>query len=445
MSLIMKDVSRKILMFMALLSAVSTVQATKVYVCDDPDQQAILPGVPGSREDGVTRFANKNVKYPLEAWRSQKWFGVEAMGLVDANGHVIDFELMADEEPHPLLMTELRRAIEKMEWYPALKDGVPVASWQYFYMPLTKKSSRSDYWVPLGMEERFDLTNLYAFKWEEPEWDHGTAEMRKALDCLGESTYLFPGYAPATIAYARLLAAQGRGAQALSQIEVFLPGYQANGYNVEVTEEGDTLQTGMSPEYSGRTEVWTATVRALLHDMMQSPGCASAYDDAIALTEQRMIDGLLFPECTSKNDTWLSARMHNLKYIKDREHREVAAAAVRQEKADKRAGKSAETKDQQNLFGVKAMLLWLRDGDAGLDLWIGQIRAGKPSGKLLKYLSKLEKRKRENEQLLSDRRAVIVSLVCLVPPEGTDEAAANDFYARRKAVADVFPLQWLTE
>ena len=446
MSLIMKNVAGKILVCLALLCGVAAVQAGNVYICEDPDMEAVLPSLTGNIDDAVTRFANKNFRYPPEAWRMQKWFGVEIMGLVDVDGHVIEIELMTDETPHPLLVTELRRVMEKMEWYPALKNGIPVATWKYFYLPLTRKSARSDCWVPIGMEERFDLVNLYAFEWEDPDWNHGAEEMRKAHDCFGESMYLFPGYAPAAIAYARLLATEGRGEQALSQIDIFLSGYQANGYRVEVTQEGDTLLADRAPEYSGRTELWTATVRALLHDMMQSPGRDTAYTDAIALADRRITDGLLFPECTSKNDMGLFSNMHLLKYIKDQEEKEELAAEIRQEKADRRAGRKADTKDQLNVFGTKAMLIWLMEGDAALDRWMAQIRAGKPGKKLLKYLTKIEKSKAEHAALLEDRAEVVKALAMMVLlDEEADPSASSAFYARRKAMEEVFPLRWLTE
>ena len=79
------------------------------------------------------------------------------------------------------------------------------------------------------------------------------------------------------------------------------------------------------------------------------------------------------------------------------------------------------------------------------DRFIAQIRDSKPSKKLLKYLSRLEKRKAANAVMLADRKAVLQSLACMVPPEGTDAAGVQAFYDRRKAVEDVFPIKWLSK
>lgn len=61
------------------------------------------------------------------------------------------------------------------------------------------------------------------------------------------------------------------------------------------------------------------------------------------------------------------------------------------------------------------------------------------------FKDKLEKSKAKNAELLADRQAVLQSLTCIAPLDGTPEAEVNAFHARRKAVADVFPLRWLAK
>ena len=441
----MKIRVRHIVVFTALLLAALHVAGKNLYVCPDPDRHAVMPGIPGSYEDGIPRFAHKHFKYPLEAWRAQKWYGVEVMALIRTNGHVADFELQTDEEPHPLLLEEPKRVFEKMEWFPASKEGVPVTSWQYFYMPLTRKSSQADCWVPLGLEDEFKLACLYARDWEKPEWDHSPSQMRAALAGLGEAAYLFPAYPPAMIAYGRLLASYGRDNEALSALDACLADYQAVNYSIETDEWGEEKQVDMSPEYNGRMEVRIALVRALLHDMASSSATADAYADAIAIMEKRMIDGYLHPVFTEKDGGGIADLVMDIKRRHDESDTTAIINDIAQEKEAMRRGERATKSDQLNLFGLEAFALWMHGGDEALGEYLARLRAGKPTKKLLKYLSGMEKAMAENSALLVDRREVLRSLAFLVPPEGTDEATANDFHARRKALEKVFPLRWLSD
>ena len=98
-----------------------------------------------------------------------------------------------------------------------------------------------------------------------------------------------------------------------------------------------------------------------------------------------------------------------------------------------------------NLFGAKALAIWMHSGDEGLNQYFAMIRGGEPSKQLLKYIDKMEKNKAKNAELLADRQAVLQSLTCIAPTADTPEDDVNAFHARRKAVADVFPLRWLAK
>ena len=101
-------------------------------------------------------------------------------------------------------------------------------------------------------------------------------------------------------------------------------------------------------------------------------------------------------------------------------------------------------KDLLQMSGVKMFALWLLSGEEGMRGYIADVKAsGEASGKLVKYLDKLEKNYAANAATLADRKGVIESLACLVPPQGTDEEGCRAFYERRRAAEKVFPIKWL--
>ncbi len=58
----------------------------------------------------------------------------------------------------------------------------------------------------------------------------------------------------------------------------------------------------------------------------------------------------------------------------------------------------------------------------------------------------MEKSKAEHAALLEDRAEVVKALAMMaLPDEVADPSASSAFYARRKAMEEVFPLRWLTE
>lgn len=428
----MKSIIRKITIFIMLMCAIGTVSARAIVVCEDPDYGALLPGDYMGLVDDVRFFAEKHFRYPPEAWKVQKWYGVIITALIDVDGKVVEYELQTDQTPHPLLMEALQKAMKEMDWRPALKNGVPVASYRDFYMPFTRKSPHGDYWFPIGMEKLFDLADDYVFKWPARKDKHSVPEMRQALRSLGESAVLFPLYAPVSIANARLLATFGQQNMALSHLDNFLKDYQADNYTQEVNDYGDTARTVVMADYKMSNEAWAAVMRTLLRDMMKTPDRDTVYAETLSL-----FDGLLLMP--------LSHGMKYLKNIEDSLERDKAAANVNAEKELVLAGRRATTEDDLRLFGLKAMLIWLHDGPDGFHNYIAQMLSRKPTKELQKYLSKLKKNLAKRSAVLADRDEVVRSLALLVPPEGADEAYVRSFYERRSAMEKIFPLKWFTD
>jgi len=122
---------------------------------------------------------------------------------------------------------------------------------------------------------------------------------------------------------------------------------------------------------------------------------------------------------------------------------EQLTALIDQEYDYMTKGKGVSNADKINLFGVRALAIWLQSGEEAMRSYISEIKGGEASNKLVKYLEKLEKRYDENKPLFIYREKVIEFLACLMPPKGADDTAAKAFYDRRHAAEYVFPLRWL--
>ncbi|MBD5225648.1 MAG: hypothetical protein HDS68_06765 [Bacteroidales bacterium] len=109
-----------------------------------------------------------------------------------------------------------------------------------------------------------------------------------------------------------------------------------------------------------------------------------------------------------------------------------------------RKGKGVTHSDLLKLFGVRALAIWLAEGEEGMRSYIARTQSGEASKQLKSYLAKLEKNYDRNAAALADRNGVIESLACLVPPQGTDEQGQRAFYERRRAAEKVFPIKWLS-
>lgn len=311
-------------------------------------------------------------------------------------------------------------------------------------------------------------------------------ERESAENVLEEAVKIFPYKISSVIAYSTLESSFGKVDNAIQIMDKCWEKYQKRDPSIKYNYR-DTLNVKIPDtfRYVPRKGIWVAIMRALQHEFNSSSFSDSAFSDVMSLIDKRIVDGKLY-EIESEKDAQLRQRRmemlrrsmvnewigvgivdrttptwekvtrtysvdeisDGLMYWSDRGRIENAQVAqlknlIRDERRAMYSGKNAKKESQLNLFGAKAFAIWMQEGDEGLDRFLAQIRAGEPSKQLLKYLSKLEKNMAENAALLSDRRAVLESLACLVPPEGTDVAGVKAFYDRRKAAEKVFPLKWL--
>ena len=298
---------------------------------------------------------------------------------------------------------------------------------------------------------------------------------------LKDAAELFPFNTATTISYAALESSLGKGNRAINIMDRNLHFYQT--LDPLFYSDNKTNPEIEIFHYIGRRAIGLAMMRAIQHDFNSSPQKDNAYLYVKDLIDQRMLDGELY-EPRSKNAQKTIDRMkrdmvneffrkdvvginepvwakksraystdeisYSISYWSDRgriDNAQVAqlTALIDQTEWEISRGKKATRKDELNLFGAKAMAIWMQDGEAGLRNYINTILANEPSRQLKSYLNKLDKKLSANAAMLADRKVVLQSLACMVPPEGTDAAGVQAFYDRRKAVEDVFPIKWLSK
>lgn len=426
-----------------LLPAVS-LQARNLYVYDRP---ARMPAFLGNWGGDVGMFINKNFVYPIDAWRVQKWDEVKVSVLVRVDGKVEEFYIEnKKEKPHPLLIAEMERVIDKMEWKPGYEGLSPVNSYATFLFPLTSHFPKYNYHIPMGMKKPFEQAWFYACEWSLNEKDPVPDEQQEqqALRAMEKNGILFSDCPQILTGLVRALCSKNRSGQAVMFADNCLEEYQTRYETSSDPATGITIKMNKAENYSGRSEAWLGALRAIMHDYVSSAPVDTLYDAAVALIDARIADGYLYPTDYWINPKGKSQYYNNLKsYMRFHPSDEAVGEEIAELEKDMLSGQYAKNDDQLNLFGAKAMLVWLRDGDEGFRSYLAELRGGKLSGKLKKYLSRLEKRYNANSALLSDRRGVVEALACFVPPGFPTDDERQAFYARRRAVAEVFPISWL--
>lgn len=441
----------------------------------------------GGGQEAVPKFMRENFKYPGDAWKVEKHDYVQAICIILKNGDVAQTEYPGVN--HPALISELDRVVHKMKFKPAHNGGEPVNVVYHIYLPLRANflhEGTSPY--PYGLEPLMEAADRVTVKLSSCRDCMDTGAFNEAKGVLAESFDIFPSNAAPSMAYARLLSAEGNGAAAASAMDTVFCHYHALYCNVDSLKHSDKKYENniiTRPGYNGRTEVGVAVMRALQHAAAATEMRGRATQDAVNLIDRRIIDGDLradrsdkeierskreiekmqadmvqefsrdrlqldtkTPEWEKVTDFFSVAELSSsLSYWDDRY--DLGNAQVSQLKERIRAeregiiGGSRAKGDVVNLFGAKAFLCWLEGGHDGAMAYIASVRGGNPSKKLAGYLDKVEKRLGENADALANREAVVQSLACLVPPVGSTDEEARAFYARRDAAERVFPLRWL--
>ncbi len=450
----------------------------QMQICPDPD---VCPEIFG----GIDKYLAKNFKYPYKALKEagrKPWIFIECT--ITSDGQVID--LKTPDSTHPALKKELERVLGESKWLPAIKGSEPVNVRYKTSLMLTESWGGLPYGIRSYLKDADK--SISTIKWTLPSSDDDLEKFENTLEEASEVSYSTRPRYP--IAYATLETAIGGKDKAIAAIDScwsyyhFIPMKPLDG------PWGLKLPRDKRAGHNNRTEIWLAMMRSMIHQYNSSEMADSAYVDALTLINSKIIDGDMSEPLSENEKAEIERNIRRMKkdmvndfvrsdmvktnttgdeYIGrdlnfnlneavgtltafDKLGLSIGNASVPQlskmindEYSALNSSKKATSKEKLNLFGAKALAIWMQSGDEGLNQYFAMIRRGEPSKQLLKYLDKLEKNKAKNAALLSDRQAVLESLVCLAPTADTPEAEVKAFHARRKAVADVFPLRWLAK
>lgn len=102
-------------------------------------------------------------------------------------------------------------------------------------------------------------------------------------------------------------------------------------------------------------------------------------------------------------------------------------------------------KDTLYLYGLRAMVIDLSEGQEALNRYVDSMQQRENVGSELKsYLSKLAENRRKQAAVLNDREAVVRSLAGYAPiSKAKQKQRAKEFYKYRDAMKAVYPLKWL--
>lgn len=433
-----------LLTVMSVLFAAVSVQPRNLYIHDRP---ACMPAFLGNLDGDVEKFINKNFIYPQDAWRVQKWNEAVVSLLVKADGNVEEFYIEnIKEKPHPLLIAEMERVIDKMEWKPGYEGISAVNSYTTILFPFSSHFPKYNYRIPTGMKKQFEQAWYHACEWGFNEKDPVPDEQKEqqALRTMEKNGIFFSDSPQILTGLIRALCSRNRSGQAVTFADNSLEEYQTRYETSSDPVTGITIKMNKAENYSGRSEAWLGALRAIIHDYVSGAPADTFYDAAIGLIDARIADGYLYPTDYWLNPKGKSQYYNNLKsYMRFHPFDEALCEEIAQLEKDLLCGQYATNDEQLNLFGAKAMLVWLRDGYEGMRSYLAELRGGKLSGKLKKYLDRLEKRYNANSATLSDRRGVVEALACYVPPGFPTDDERSAFYGRRRAFTDVFPISWL--
>ncbi len=470
------------LLIASLLAVLSTWTAEassteSITICEKPE---IVCTFPDGIDFGLNEWLRKNLHYPLEAWAAVRSARVPAEFVISEDGKVIDHKFLIGV--HPLLETELNRVIKKMNWVPAYNKGERVNTRVSIILELVPISPREER-IPFGLEYVMrDGEKAYnKLKKSTRPYNNGD---QKLYDNIKDINLLEPDLAKYTLGYAGICAARGDGKMAMNVMEKCW-----NNYAINPALDPVYRRIPMVRGYNGRTELWLGVSRVMHRMHAAAENTDTAFQEVLDVINARIIDRELMDKpfgrdyvekaekrveqmkrdmvnewvrlpLTDRNTpTWGKiTRNYNvdeltsgLRYWAERGEIDNAQIVqlknlIKQEYNAMTHGKNASSKDILNIFRTKALVIWLQNGKQGLHNFISSIKdCDEASDKLVKYLDNLNNQYARNAALLEDRDKVIESLVCMVPPEGTDAAGVQAFYDRRKAVEDVFPIKWLSK
>ena len=461
-----------LLSLVALSMRADSLETPNLTVCKKPQ----YPPVHAGSMENVIRY---HFKYPAEAWKAQKLMSLDAILLIDSEGKVRDVET---EKPiHPALLAELKRVMQKTSWYPASIKDAPV---NVKYHQLLEFMSDRIYRFPRGLDTYALNAEKIAKSWRKVSVlsEIGDSDLKTVEDAAG----LVPEYLPIAFNLIGYLNASGQSDKAMSVADSCYKAYHSLYVSLDSIPKFVKNIRSSRLGYNGRSEIATAMMRAMSHDISNSPNRDEMFATVLDLIDARIIDGDLLENPSQRE---LRASEERVKQMRRSMVEELAGGRVsfsRSDELSKRVGPAGGYSLEQissslaywsdkgvvdnamivqltnlikaerekilsgkninkksiNLFGVKALALLLYKGQPAMEEYMAQTIGKTENDELKRYLTETQENFKRNEGLLCDRATMIKSLSCLVP-EKCDNTEVKELKEYRKTLADVFPVKWL--
>ena len=444
--------------------------SSQTVVCALPDFPPVLSG----SVDNTIRY---HFKYPAEAWKTEKLKGLDAILLIDTEGKVLDVE--SEMPVHPALLAEIKRVMLKTNWYPATyKDSVVCVKYHQLLNFMDSKVSQ----FPIGLDEYAIKAEKIVNSWEKV---HELSEIDgKDIRKVEEAVDMVPEYLPTAFGLIGYFNAVGENEKAAMVADSCFKAYHSLYRSLDSFPTFVTDLRNQRLGYNGRSEIAVAMLRAMNHYISNSSERDESFDVVMSLIDDRILDGDLLENpskselrasedriqqlrrsmveelapgkisLSRSDELWqkvgygysIAEISSSLGYWSERGMIDNAMIAqltglIKSERDNILIGKSVNKKSI-NLFGVKALMLWLYKGRPVMDEYIAQVIKKSDDAKLNRYLSTLQENFRNNEDLLRDRDMVIKSLTTFIPKKSknTEWIQLRDC---RKALSKVFPVEWL--
>ncbi|MDE6422272.1 MAG: hypothetical protein K2K95_02490, partial [Muribaculaceae bacterium] len=433
------------------------------------------PPVHAGSMENVIRY---HFKYPAEAWKAQKLMSLDAILLIDSEGKVRDVET---EKPiHPALLAELKRVMQKTSWYPASIKDAPV---NVKYHQLLEFMSDRIYRFPRGLDTYALNAEKIAKSWRKVSV---LSEIRDSdLKTVEDAAGLVPEYLPIAFNLIGYLNASGQSDKAMSVADSCYKAYHSLYKSLDSISFVTNIRSARLG-YNGRSEIATAMMRAMSHDISNSPNRDELFATVLDLIDARIIDGDLLENPSQRE---LRASEERVKQMRRSMVEELSGGHLslsRSDELSKRVGRAGGYSLEQissslaywsdkgmvdnamivqltnlikserekilsgkninkksiNLFGVKALALLLYKGQQAMEEYMAQMIENTDNEKLKNYLTATRENFKRNEGLLTDKATMIKSLSCLVP-EKCDDPETKQLLEYRKTIAAIFPVKWL--
>ena len=462
---------KKVILFLGFLCCVLVGQAQKSNEVDITlkvyDPVDFPPHFPNGLNQGLDKFLAQHFRYPEEAWQAEKVKEAEVSFIIRKDGSLCSVE--TPEGLHPALAEALKTTLPKMPlWFPGYKNTQKVDARVGCVIPLVNRRTGVPYHLRPLIEKTRRYTDMAEAKPLSP------VMMADAVKELDEVFAFYPEHKETPVALTRMLVSQGKAEDAVMRIDRSAREYS----RLNLWRDAEAAKALVyRPGYNGRNEIALHLQLAMTLDMADRQDRAHRqYERVIALIDEKLrthdIGSPSLKESDEEEMFWQNENLieqlqFRLKYaegtrLTDEDWARLTTVQqtsanlipiVEQFVAEGKVGTSSRTarilnqlkalqveratgrttsKDLRSLAGVKVLAVYLCDGLSAALQFTEQAMADKPADKSV--YAKLNRQMQAHQSQLADRLKAVRALASY-PDSSTDTT--------RKALCEVFPIEWL--